>query len=343
MTIEKFNESNKSAKLVKMTQAIFGQSKESPGNKDPKDLVFATEVERERYVDKLQATDLGSDYNELISGLTEAKNNIRAETKKELAILKELMPKINAGKGTAADAKTWQDAENKLSDLGRNARMRQQAETFERLSKGVVSVVKPVEIPQVIEMNSLRRTTPVVSKDLEIDSFVEISKTLKSSKNVTKEVQDNALAIEAELTKASNKNAVKESIGVLVNPGKTNKDFQKSLGIKEDGIIGRLTINTLFTKAGSEYRIPEVKKSAPVQIERKKSLEEKSDVSIVSPADVIEAGKVEKQSISIQNLETKKGGVIGKSINDFNEYIKNNHYNNRIIQKSGFAKWTTID
>lgn len=147
MTIEKFEARNKTISLEKMSQAILGQSKERPGNIQNIDkLVFATEVDRERYLYVLQAQHIQAQDNKntteddneiktLIDNLEAARSSIRTETKEALKILQEVLPKINAGKGTAADAKVWQDAENKLSNLGRDARMKQQAETLQKLSK----------------------------------------------------------------------------------------------------------------------------------------------------------------------------------------------------------------
>lgn len=159
MTMEKFEARNKEASLEKMSQAILGQSKEKPGtSKNSDKLVFATEVDRERYLYTLQANHIQSqdnantveDDNEiktLIESLETARSGIRSETKEALKILQKVLPKINAGKGTAADAKVWQDAENKLSNLGRDARMKQQAETLQKLSKNPTekSVPEPAQ------------------------------------------------------------------------------------------------------------------------------------------------------------------------------------------------------
>ncbi|HBB27456.1 TPA: hypothetical protein DCZ36_03095, partial [Candidatus Gracilibacteria bacterium] len=44
-----------------------------------------------------------------------------------------------------------------------------------------------------------------------------------------------------------------------------------------------------------------------------------------------------------QAPEVKKIDLIGKSINDFNDYIKRNNYGNRIKQEDGVAKWVVAD
>lgn len=262
MTVEKFNEHNKNVELDKMTQAIFGQSKENPGNKDPKDLVFATEVERERYVDKIQATDIGSDHADLVAKLTEAKKSIRAETREALDVLKTVLPKINAGKGTAADAKTWQDAENKLSNLGRDARMKQQSETLERLSK-----------------------KPHVKS--------EINPEIKPVQGETK--------TESPAITAS-----------IAPPGKV-----ESVELKP--------VEPVLTKKQKH------KKERRVEMKKE---QEKISSEIASTPELVPVS---------QAPEVKKIDLIGKSINDFNDYIKRNNYGNRIKQEDGVAKWVVAD
>lgn len=262
MTVEKFNEHNKNVELDKMTQAIFGQSKENPGNKDPKDLVFATEVERERYVDKIQATDIGGDHADLVAKLTEAKKSIRAETREALDVLKTVLPKINAGKGTAADAKTWQDAENKLSNLGRDARMKQQSETLERLSR-----------------------KPHVKSEI---------------KSEIKPTQEETRAESPAITTS------------IVPPGKVD-----SIELKP--------VEPVLTKK------PRHKKER--KVEMKKEQEKVSSVTPPTP---------ENTPVS-PAPEVKKIDLIGKSIDDFNDYIKRNSYGNRIKQENGVAKWVVTD
>ncbi len=101
-----------------------------------------------------------------------------------------------------------------------------------------------------------------IEKTEDFLSFMQIANTLKHSGNTTKQVQNNAEKIQAELLKSPKKEEVLAIVETLVNSNKTNKDFQKSLGMPSnsiDGFIGPKTINLLLQKAGSDYKIPEGK------------------------------------------------------------------------------------
>lgn len=63
-----------------------------------------------------------------------------------------------------------------------------------------------------------------------------------------------------------------------------------------------------------------------------------------------EQKKVSSETASVPEVapvspapEVKKIDLIGKSIDDFNDYIKRNNYGNRIKQENGVAKWVVVD
>lgn len=157
-------------------------------------------------------------------------------------------------------------------------------------------------------VGSVKPPAEVVSKNIEADSLLKIAETLKNT-NATKQVKDNADLIQSELEKAPNKSAVKDIVKILVDPKKTNKDFQKSLGVEEDGIIGRLTINALSTKAGSTFKLEKLeitKTSSEVISTFEASVPVVSVSSDVAPTPIV-TSKVESSEEKILSLaEVKK-------------------------------------
>lgn len=132
----------------------------------------------------------------------------------------------------------------------------------------VESVVAPVNSAPATVTTSVQAQPPA-SKPVETSTAVvttlekietsdqiikQVAVALKIKKGVTKQVQNNADKIQAELLSGKNKVAIIPAIKILLDGARTNKDFQRALDMltsgekPADGTIGMDTINILLEK-----------------------------------------------------------------------------------------------